>query len=199
MPSVVGGICRVKTSPPYSKSKHRGNATPMKIGSGTKTRNTVSAGLGCIISNLSHQFAGPRAGIYQCKALESRADILNLLSPPCSRCRNRYDKRHEKGAGGAQPGEPGDEQSDNRPPEGWNDPLLDSTREYVEQIDRYKEHQGKRIDRKPRVVSKPHSLVCAICGTAFAGYRAGAKFCSRRCQGKGSTAAATKRAKQGRG
>ena len=67
------------------------------------------------------------------------------------------------------------------PPEGWDDPLLDSTREYVEQIDRYKNHQGKRIDRKPRVVTKQHSLVCTICGAAFKAKRENAKFCSRAC------------------
>jgi hypothetical protein len=67
------------------------------------------------------------------------------------------------------------------PPEGWDDPLLDSTRKYVEQIDRYKNHQGKRIDRKPRVVTKLHSLICTICGAAFNAKRDNAKFCSRRC------------------
>jgi hypothetical protein len=30
------------------------------------------------------------------------------------------------------------------------DPLFDSTRDYVEQIDRFKEHQGKRTERKQR-------------------------------------------------
>jgi hypothetical protein len=30
------------------------------------------------------------------------------------------------------------------------DPLFDSTRGYVEQMDRYKEHQGKPTRRKPR-------------------------------------------------
>jgi phage gp46-like protein len=34
------------------------------------------------------------------------------------------------------------------------DPLFDSTREYVEQMDRYKEHQGKPIDRRPRAKRK---------------------------------------------
>jgi hypothetical protein len=67
------------------------------------------------------------------------------------------------------------------PPEGWDDPLLDSTREYVEQIDRYKKHQGKRIGRKPRVVTKQYSLVCTICGRAFKAKRHYAKFCSKAC------------------
>jgi hypothetical protein len=31
-----------------------------------------------------------------------------------------------------------------------DDPLFDSTRGYVEQIDRYKQHQGKPTERRPR-------------------------------------------------
>jgi hypothetical protein len=31
-----------------------------------------------------------------------------------------------------------------------DDPLFDSTRDYVEQIDRFKEHQAKPTERKPR-------------------------------------------------
>ena len=37
-----------------------------------------------------------------------------------------------------------------KPAGGWDDPLLDTTREYVEQVDRYKAHQGKSITRKRR-------------------------------------------------
>ena len=36
------------------------------------------------------------------------------------------------------------------PTAGWSDPLLDTTRDYVEQIDRYKTHQGKSTTRKRR-------------------------------------------------
>jgi hypothetical protein len=67
------------------------------------------------------------------------------------------------------------------PPEGWDDPLFDTSREYVEQIDRYKEHQGKRIDRKPRTVKKLYDLICAMCGAEFEAKRPDAKFCSGAC------------------
>ena len=33
-----------------------------------------------------------------------------------------------------------------------DDPLFNSTREYVEQVDRYKEHQGRPIARRARAV-----------------------------------------------
>ena len=36
------------------------------------------------------------------------------------------------------------------PAAGWSDPLLDTTRNYIEQIDRYKSHQGKSTARKRR-------------------------------------------------
>jgi hypothetical protein len=47
-----------------------------------------------------------------------------------------------------------------------DDPLFDSTRDYVEQIDRYKRHQGKPIvsTRKPYEFSK---VTCVICGETF--------------------------------
>jgi hypothetical protein len=48
------------------------------------------------------------------------------------------------------------------PDEGFEDPLFDSTREYVEQIDRYKNHQGKRTTRKEleRTYSTRKCVVC---------------------------------------
>ena len=36
-----------------------------------------------------------------------------------------------------------------------DDPLFDSTREYVEQVDRYKEHQGKPIARRNARTVRP--------------------------------------------
>jgi hypothetical protein len=64
------------------------------------------------------------------------------------------------------------------PPEGWDDPLLDTSREYVEQVDRYKEHQGKKTARKARVFKAQLSLVCTVCGTTFNAYRRDARVCS---------------------
>ena len=52
------------------------------------------------------------------------------------------------------------------PDEGFEDPLFDSTRDYVTQIDRYKEHQGKRTAAKERELK--YSLrKCCVCA-AFA-------------------------------
>jgi hypothetical protein len=46
------------------------------------------------------------------------------------------------------------------------DPLFDSTREYVEQIDRYKEHQGKPTSVPKKSYSRSPAT-CTICGNAF--------------------------------
>jgi hypothetical protein len=47
------------------------------------------------------------------------------------------------------------------------DPLFDSTREFVEQVDRYKEHQGKPIEAKPRKPRDSFPTVCTVCGRSF--------------------------------
>jgi hypothetical protein len=52
------------------------------------------------------------------------------------------------------------------------DPLFDSTRDYVEQIDRYKQHQGKATTRKMS------ARVCEVCGVAFESRRRDARACS---------------------
>ena len=47
-----------------------------------------------------------------------------------------------------------------------DDPLFNSTREYVEQVNRYKEHQGKPTES----VRKPYTfrpVTCVICGKSF--------------------------------
>jgi predicted nucleic acid-binding Zn ribbon protein len=47
-----------------------------------------------------------------------------------------------------------------------DDPLFDSTREYVEQVDRYKEHQGKPTES----TRKPYDFLpatCVVCGKPF--------------------------------
>jgi hypothetical protein len=66
------------------------------------------------------------------------------------------------------------------PTEGWGDPLLDSTREYVEQVGRYKEHQGKQTARKA------NTFCCAVCGATFKAYRGDAKYCSAACNRAGA-------------
>jgi hypothetical protein len=59
-----------------------------------------------------------------------------------------------------------------------DDPLYDSSRDYVEQIDRYKEHQGKPTER----VS--FERVCEQCGEVFAAKYDFTRFCSRKCVNK---------------
>jgi hypothetical protein len=62
-----------------------------------------------------------------------------------------------------------------------DDPLFDSTREYLDQIDRYKEHQGKPTGS----TRKPYDFlpaVCTICGTSFeATSRNKSVTCSQNC------------------
>jgi predicted nucleic acid-binding Zn ribbon protein len=63
-----------------------------------------------------------------------------------------------------------------------DDPLFDSTREYLEQVDRYKEHQGKPTES----TRKPYDFYpakCACCGKAFkAASRNTANACSGACR-----------------
>jgi hypothetical protein len=56
------------------------------------------------------------------------------------------------------------------------DPLFDSTRDYFEQIDRYKEHQGKPTEFK--LIDK----TCAVCGEPFQARRTTARVCGDRCR-----------------
>ena len=54
-----------------------------------------------------------------------------------------------------------------------DDPLFDSTRDYVEQVDRYKQHQEKTIERKT------NERVCLECGETFNAVRNDANFCCK--------------------
>jgi hypothetical protein len=58
------------------------------------------------------------------------------------------------------------------------DPLFDSTREYLDQIDRYKEHQGKPAE------ALTYDRVCAnpACGKSFIARSSTARTCSLRCK-----------------
>jgi hypothetical protein len=47
-----------------------------------------------------------------------------------------------------------------------DDPLFDSTRDYLTQIHRYKEHQGKEVRAKPKRVYAVKERVCE-CGATF--------------------------------
>jgi hypothetical protein len=62
-----------------------------------------------------------------------------------------------------------------------DDSLFDSTRGYVEQMDRYKAHQGKRITFKERV-SDGGPICCQVCDRSFLPQRKGALYCSPACK-----------------
>jgi hypothetical protein len=57
-----------------------------------------------------------------------------------------------------------------------DDPLFDSTRDYVEQVDRYKEHQGKATEGTYR------EKVCVQCGATFIAKRKLSQCCSVKCK-----------------
>jgi predicted nucleic acid-binding Zn ribbon protein len=55
------------------------------------------------------------------------------------------------------------------------DPLFDSTRDYVTQVDRFKQHQGKPTKAKVR------HAICVVCRTPFEATRSTHVSCSLRC------------------
>ena len=63
------------------------------------------------------------------------------------------------------PDEPADADED-------DDPLFDSTRDYIEQIDRYKRHQGRLTTWKTT------ACVCEVCGVTFELRRPNTRACS---------------------
>ena len=64
------------------------------------------------------------------------------------------------------------------------DPLFDSTRDYMEQLDRYREHQGKPEDAS----FKLFTLTCqaAGCGRSFQSRYPTARTCSKACRNRKS-------------
>jgi hypothetical protein len=77
-----------------------------------------------------------------------------------------------------------------------DDSMYDSKRSYVDQVDRFREHQGEDPDvslGRDRVVS----VNCSECGTMFQAPRyAGAKFCRPRCKDKAQYRRRTERMRQ---
>jgi hypothetical protein len=67
---------------------------------------------------------------------------------------------------------------------GDDDALFDSTRDYVEQTDRFKEHQGKPTERPERREPTGHKATCAApgCGKEFIRFRSNQKTCSDKCR-----------------
>jgi hypothetical protein len=63
-----------------------------------------------------------------------------------------------------------------------DDPLFDSTREFVEQVDRYKEHQGKPTEGVAKHY-RTELATCIVCNKEFPStVRAKIKVCSRKCE-----------------
>jgi hypothetical protein len=48
----------------------------------------------------------------------------------------------------------------------WDNPLYDSTRDYVAQVDRFREHQGKDADVR-LAKNRPITKICTVCGQPF--------------------------------
>jgi hypothetical protein len=59
-------------------------------------------------------------------------------------------------------------------------PLFDSTRSYLDQVDAYRAHQGKTIDEAMIAVT----CTCQRCGRKFTATRCSAKFCSASCRAR---------------
>ena len=55
------------------------------------------------------------------------------------------------------------------------DPLFDSTRDYIEQVDRYKEHKDEPTERWNE------TRVCEHCKAEFTALKSHARFCSKKC------------------
>jgi hypothetical protein len=62
------------------------------------------------------------------------------------------------------------------------DPMFDSARTYLEQIDRYKQHQGKSSERKPPKEREKFTCTCQFCGKSFQSRRSNARACSAICR-----------------
>lgn len=62
-----------------------------------------------------------------------------------------------------------------------DDPLFDSTRGYIEQIERYRQHQGKEAAPVLQRL-RTFTLICVECGETFTASRPTAKICSQRCR-----------------
>jgi hypothetical protein len=59
-----------------------------------------------------------------------------------------------------------------------DDPLYDSTRDYLDQLARYRVHQGKSEDAG----FKLYDLTCVVCGKAWQSRRPHALTCSKKCR-----------------
>jgi hypothetical protein len=60
-----------------------------------------------------------------------------------------------------------------------SDPLYDSTRQYLKQVERFRRHKGKQHQR---TTCKPlYQLICEVCGGSFTSVASKAKACGHRC------------------
>jgi hypothetical protein len=63
-----------------------------------------------------------------------------------------------------------------------DDPLYDSHRGYLDQIARYRKHQGR--DANPTKKRSAHDKICKICGTKFQSRHQDAEICGQACRNK---------------
>jgi hypothetical protein len=63
-----------------------------------------------------------------------------------------------------------------------DDPMYDSTRDYLSQIDAYREHQGK--GHEITELRFAHPLTCEVCGNAYTAVRSSSKTCGDECRRK---------------
>jgi hypothetical protein len=59
-----------------------------------------------------------------------------------------------------------------------DDPMFDSTRSYLDQIERYKEHQDKPTEAPERKTLTQYTCTCEVCGESFQAARPKARACS---------------------
>ena len=65
-----------------------------------------------------------------------------------------------------------------------DDPLFNSTRDYLEQIDRFKAHQGKSTEARERRKPTKTARVCPVCKKTFLAANPRATTCSEKCRGE---------------
>jgi hypothetical protein len=56
--------------------------------------------------------------------------------------------------------------------------MFDSTHTYLAQMTRYKWHQGKSSERKPRNKLEQYTCICEVCGKSFQSARPKARACN---------------------
>ena len=96
-----------------------------------------------IAADATSRLAGTR------DALQARLDALRASAEAFAADFAAYSREVESELEAAAPDVDEFDLPEPREPDEWEDPLFDSDRDYVEQNDRYKRHQGKRTEARP--------------------------------------------------